>query len=86
MSSRSTHSALRTPHSPRLGYLVKAFPRISETFILNEVLELERQGFDLRLYALNRPRDAKRHALADQVALQLGDRRDDREHRLAHRR
>jgi glycosyltransferase involved in cell wall biosynthesis len=57
-----------TPHHPRrLGYLVKAFPRISETFILNEVLELERQGFDLRLYALNRPRDTKRHALADQV-------------------
>ena len=56
-----------SPSGPRLGYLVKAFPRISETFIVNEVLELERQGFDLHLYALNHPRDTKRHRLADQV-------------------
>ena len=25
----------------RLGYLVRAFPRVSETFIMNEILELE---------------------------------------------
>ena len=51
----------------RLGYVLKAFTRISETFILNEILELERQGFDLRIYSLNRPRDTKRHRLAGQV-------------------
>ena len=34
----------------RVGYLLKCFPRLSETFILNEVLELERQGLDLRVY------------------------------------
>src|SRR5574341_730235 len=53
--------------APRLGYLVKAFPRISETFILNEILQLERQGFRLHIYALNRPRDTKRHRLVDEV-------------------
>jgi glycosyltransferase involved in cell wall biosynthesis/Ser/Thr protein kinase RdoA (MazF antagonist) len=52
---------------PRLGYLANAFPRISETFILNEVLELERQGFDLRIYALKYPSDTKRHWLTHQV-------------------
>ena len=52
---------------PRLGYLANAFPRISETFILNEVLELERQGFDLRIYALKHPSDTRRHRLADLV-------------------
>jgi glycosyltransferase involved in cell wall biosynthesis/Ser/Thr protein kinase RdoA (MazF antagonist) len=53
--------------TPRLGYLANAFPRISETFILNEVLELERQGFDLRIYALKYPTDTRRHRLASQV-------------------
>ena len=27
-----------------IGYVIKMFPRLSETFILNEVLELELQG------------------------------------------
>ena len=51
----------------RLGYLVKAFPRVSETFIINEVIELERQGFDLRIYSMINPPDPIRHRLVDQV-------------------
>src|SRR5437867_3627101 len=62
-----TRRVARSESRPRLGYLVKAFPRISETFIINEVLELERQGFDLRIYALSRPSDTRRQRLADQV-------------------
>ena len=46
----------------RLGYLVKAFPRVSETFILNEILELERQGFDLRIYSMIDPPERLRHS------------------------
>lgn len=59
----------RTPPraSERVGYLLKCFPRISETFILNEVLELERQGADLRIYSLNRPQEALRHRVASGV-------------------
>ena len=53
--------------TPRLGYLANAFPRISETFILNEVLELERQGFDLRVYALKYPTDTRQHRLASEI-------------------
>jgi glycosyltransferase involved in cell wall biosynthesis len=51
----------------RLGYLLKAFPRVSETFILNEIIELERQGFDLRVYSMIDPPDRLRHRLVDQV-------------------
>ena len=51
----------------RLGYLVKAFPRVSETFIINEILQLERQGFDLRIYSMIDPPDRLRHQLVDQV-------------------
>ena len=39
----------------KIGYVVKMFPRLSETFIRNEVLELERQGLALRIFSLKRP-------------------------------
>lgn len=41
-----------------LGVLVKTFPKISETFILSELLGLERAGFDLTIFSLQRPTDA----------------------------
>ncbi len=49
-----------------LGVLVKIYPKLSETFILEEILGLERLGLSLRLYALAPPTDAIRHpAVAD---------------------
>ena len=61
----------RTPpviaHPGRLGYLLRSFPRTSETFILNEILELERQGFDLRIYSMIDATDSVRHRLVDQI-------------------
>jgi glycosyltransferase involved in cell wall biosynthesis len=48
----------RRPGAPlRIAYLVKRFPRLSETFILNEILELKRAGVDLQLYALMDPQE-----------------------------
>src|SRR6266478_5140715 len=41
--------------SPPIGYILKMFPRLSETFIRNEILELERQGVDLLIFSLKRP-------------------------------
>src|SRR6266496_831439 len=38
-----------------IGYVVKMFPRLSETFIRNEIQELERQGLALRIFSLKRP-------------------------------
>src|SRR5512135_209334 len=40
---------------PRIGYLIKCFPRLSETFILHEILELERQGLSLHIFSLLTP-------------------------------
>jgi glycosyltransferase involved in cell wall biosynthesis len=37
------------------------FPQLSETFVANEVLALERLGVDLRLYSYRRPRDHVPH-------------------------
>ncbi|MFO0752895.1 MAG: glycosyltransferase family 4 protein [Thermodesulfovibrionales bacterium] len=41
----------------RVAYLLDAFPLVSETFVVNEVLELRRQGVDVSLFALRRPRE-----------------------------
>src|SRR5206468_2627928 len=51
----------------RLGYLVTSFPRVSETFIINEIIELERQGFDLRIYSMVAATDRIRHRLVDEI-------------------
>ncbi len=40
---------------PTLGYLTKRFPRLSETFILDEILGLESAGVPLRLFAIANP-------------------------------
>src|SRR5262245_50815344 len=50
----------------KVAYLLKTFPKLSETFILNEVLELERQGMELHIFSLRDPSDEKVHpAVAD---------------------
>src|SRR5262245_34555171 len=41
-----------TPHDATVAYVLKGFPRLSETFIANEIHELERQGLRLRLYSV----------------------------------
>lgn len=51
---------------PRIGYVLKRFPRFSETFILNELLALEALGIECHVFSLLTPPDEPRHArLAD---------------------
>ncbi|WP_380184106.1 glycosyltransferase [Kalamiella sp. sgz302252] len=38
--------------SPRVGYVLKRYPRFSETFIVNEILAHERAGLCLAIFAL----------------------------------
>lgn len=47
---------------PRIAYILKMYPRFSETFILNEVLELERQGVQVHIFSLKKPDDGRFHA------------------------
>jgi colanic acid/amylovoran biosynthesis glycosyltransferase len=50
----------------RIGYVLKRFPRFSETFILNELLALQGQGVQVQVFSLLTPPDERRHArLAD---------------------
>src|SRR5262245_29972624 len=53
--------------APAVGYIVKMFPRLSETFILNELLELEQQGLPLHIFSLKRPSEQVSHAQALEV-------------------
>ena len=46
---------------PKVGYVLKRFPRLTETFILNEILELERQGIEVTVFSLLRPPEEARH-------------------------
>jgi len=50
------------PASPKLGMILKGYPRISETFISNELLSLERHGFAIRIFSMRRPREDSTHA------------------------
>jgi glycosyltransferase involved in cell wall biosynthesis len=56
----------RHAEAQRIVVLVKRFPRLSETFILNEFLELRRQGLPVDLFAIMDPkeRSAQPEALA----------------------
>jgi glycosyltransferase involved in cell wall biosynthesis len=42
--------------------ILKGYPRISETFISNEILLLERLGFDIRIFSMRSPRETFTHA------------------------
>jgi len=53
-----------TPSANKLkvAYILKRFPRLSETFILNEILELERRGVEVHIFSFLKPNDGKFHA------------------------
>ncbi len=46
-----------------VAVIVKGYPRLSETFIAQEIHGLEQRGIDLRIYSLRRPTDAMAHPL-----------------------
>jgi glycosyltransferase involved in cell wall biosynthesis len=50
-----------------VALLVRAYPKISETFILEEILGLERQGLTLTILSLYRPRDPVTHPATREV-------------------
>lgn len=50
-----------------VGLLVKIYPKLSETFILEEILGLERLGEQLHIFAMQQPTDAIAHDAVDRV-------------------
>ena len=50
-----------------LAYVLKRFPRISETFVAAEVIELERLGERVTVFAVSRPAEAFTHGFLDEL-------------------
>src|SRR5436309_14919523 len=45
------------PDSLKVGYVIKRYPRFSETFIVNEILALEAAGLEIEIFSLYPPND-----------------------------
>jgi colanic acid/amylovoran biosynthesis glycosyltransferase len=44
-----------------VAYVLKKFPVLSETFVLNEILAVEEQGLPVHIFSLERPNDPRYH-------------------------
>ena len=55
------------PNRRKIVVVLKGYPRLSETFIAQELLGLERAGMELVLVALRKPTDSKRHPVHDEI-------------------
>jgi len=53
--------------APRVAYVMSRFPKLTETFVLDEILELERQGVAVEVFPLWRERAGVVHAEARPV-------------------
>ena len=48
-----------------IAVILKGYPRLSETFIAQELLGLEKAGFNLRLISMRHPTDKHTHPVHD---------------------
>ena len=54
-----------------VAVVVKGYPRLSETFIAQEILGLERRGIDIRIVSLRHPTDAAIHPVHREIAARV---------------
>ena len=52
----------------RVAFVLKGYPRLSETFIAQEIHGLERLGLDIEIVSLRHPTDGARHPIHDEIA------------------
>jgi len=68
LSSRESSWALAAPAGPRQTlFVLKGYPRLSETFIAQEIRALERRGLAIRIASLRRPTDGRAHPIAGEI-------------------
>ena len=58
----------KSPSSGRVAFLLKGYPRLSETFIAQEILALERRGLAIEIVSLRHPTDTSTHPVHDEIA------------------
>lgn len=52
---------------PRLAIILKGYPRLSETFVAQEIRALEKRGIDLCIFSLRHPHDPASHPIHDEI-------------------
>jgi glycosyltransferase involved in cell wall biosynthesis len=55
----------------RVAFVLKGYPRLSETFIAQEIAALERRGLDILIVSLRKPTDSRRHPVHDEIRAQV---------------
>src|SRR2546422_10639907 len=55
----------------RVAVVLKGWPRLSETFIAQEIAGLEARGVALEIWSLRRPTDSARHPVHDRVGARV---------------
>jgi len=54
-------------HDAEIGYILKGYPRTSETFIINEIFLLEQTGLKLSIFSIKRLEGQKRHGVVGRI-------------------
>lgn len=54
--------------APRVAFILKGYPRLSETFIAQEIRGLEARGLDIHIVSLRHPTDGKVHPVHEEIA------------------
>ncbi|HXQ39990.1 MAG TPA: glycosyltransferase [Candidatus Udaeobacter sp.] len=60
-------SSPAAPAAKEVLFLLKGYPRLSETFIAQEIRALEQRGLSIRIVALRRPTDRKTHPVVSEI-------------------
>jgi glycosyltransferase involved in cell wall biosynthesis len=69
--SRPEPQAAATAARTRVAYLMSRFPKLTETFILFEMLALERQGIEVQVYPLLHARNTAKHPEAGSLLVKV---------------
>ncbi|MEO1397398.1 MAG: glycosyltransferase family 4 protein [Pseudomonadota bacterium] len=64
-------SAVSQQHDGVICIFLKGYPRLSETFIAQEILNLQKAGLKLHLVSLRHPTDTKRHPVHYEITAPL---------------
>lgn len=55
----------------RVAFVLKGYPRLSETFIAQEIAALERRGLEILIVSLRYPTDGRRHPVHEEIRAPL---------------
>lgn len=55
----------------KIGFVLKGYPRVSETFIAQEIYLLEQMGFDIEIFSMRKAREKERQPIVAMIKAQV---------------